>query len=210
MANPALLLVEDDLSARQSLVRMTHARGYPVRLAHSPAEALGMLDDVAVVVADFRMAGMTGVEFLRCVRAKQPLATRYLLSGSLGIANVRRAVSDGTALAAFSQPWHEGLLLFAIRQGLERYCKHHALEGTGGAVTAGYEFVPTGHASAAGWPISVQCQVRKRAAAQGGDHAEGDENWGEADVGFWRRDDPESIDGHRHIFKGQRSTGVVG
>ncbi len=191
MARPALLLVEDDPSTRQSLVRMTHARGYPVRLAHSPTEALGMLDDVAVVVADFRMAGMTGVEFLRCVRAKQPLAARYLLSRALGIANVRRAVSDGTAMAAFSQPWHAGLLLFAIRKGFERYSKHYALEGAFGAEMAGHEFMSTGRASAAHWPNSVPRQVRKGAVPQGSDHAEGAENWGEADVRFWRRDDSD-------------------
>ncbi|MCK9529676.1 MAG: response regulator [Thiohalobacteraceae bacterium] len=191
MARPALLLVEDDLSTRQSLVRMTHARGYPVRLAHSPTEALGMLDDVAVVVADFRMAGMTGVEFLRCVRAKRPLAARYLLSRALGIANVRRAVSDGTAMAAFSQPWHAGLLLFAIRKGFECYCKHRAVERTSGAEAADYASLPMVHAAAAGGPISFRGQARTGAAAQGGNHADGTENWGEVDVSFRRRDDSE-------------------
>jgi len=92
-----------------------------------PREALAQLDGVGVVVSDFLMPGMDGLEFLRRVRAARPQTTRYLVTGSIGLCGVSAAVGEGTVSAVFPKPWDDGMLLYAVRRGQELYkdaCAH--------------------------------------------------------------------------------------
>lgn len=68
---PRVLLVEDDSAVRRSIQLILHARGYDVRAFSSGALALADPSalDAACLVTDYRMAGMSGLELLRGLRA---------------------------------------------------------------------------------------------------------------------------------------------
>ncbi len=90
MAKPAILTVDDDpqvLRAVERDLRHKYAKEFRIVRAESGAVALDALqklherkDPVALLVADQRMPGMTGVEFLEKAKELYPDAKRVLLT----------------------------------------------------------------------------------------------------------------------------------
>ena len=65
--NGNILVVDDDVDARTTLVRVLHKEGYTVTGAATAPEALKQFDLGAfdLVITDIRMEGMDGIELLR-------------------------------------------------------------------------------------------------------------------------------------------------
>jgi thioredoxin reductase (NADPH) len=90
MANPAILTVDDDPAVSRAVardVRRRYGEEYRVVRADSGEEALEALreiklrgDRVAVILADYRMPRMNGIQFLEAAMDLFPLARRVLLT----------------------------------------------------------------------------------------------------------------------------------
>src|SRR5215470_10065177 len=90
MTNPAILTVDDDPAVSRAVardVRRQYGDRYRVVRANSGAEALEALreiklrgEQVAVLLADYRMPQMNGIEFLEAAMDIYPLARRALLT----------------------------------------------------------------------------------------------------------------------------------
>ena len=80
-----ILFVDDDRSILDSFRTMLHfkRKEWKCFFARTGAEGLAILDEhpVDVVIADMRMPGMDGADFLREVEIRQPRAVRMILSG---------------------------------------------------------------------------------------------------------------------------------
>ncbi len=68
----SVLIVDDEASVRFALSELLSERGHAVVTAASGAEALGKLEEVDAVVTDLSMPGMTGMELLGKIRARDP------------------------------------------------------------------------------------------------------------------------------------------
>lgn len=68
---PRVLLVEDDSAVRRSIQLILQAHGYDVRAFSSGTLALAdpSAIEAACLVTDYRMAGMSGLDLLRGLRA---------------------------------------------------------------------------------------------------------------------------------------------
>ena len=66
MAKYNLLLVDDEENILNSLIRVLRCSDYDIKTASSGEEALKILEkeDIALIISDYRMDGMNGVEFL--------------------------------------------------------------------------------------------------------------------------------------------------
>ncbi|GLW08916.1 fused response regulator/thioredoxin-disulfide reductase [Microtetraspora sp. NBRC 13810] len=90
MANPAILTVDDDPAVSRAVardVRRRYGDRYRVVRADSASAALEALreiklrgDQVAVILADYRMPEMNGIQFLEAAMDLFPLARRVLLT----------------------------------------------------------------------------------------------------------------------------------
>ena len=77
--------------------------------------------DVALIVSDQRMPGMSGVEFLAASREIAPDALRMVLTGYADIDAAVDAINRGGACRYISKPWDDADLRAAVRDGVERF-----------------------------------------------------------------------------------------
>ncbi|RRS05114.1 response regulator [Aquabacterium soli] len=137
-----ILLVDDEPLVLQALSRGLRphlaqgmAAGVHLEMHHDPVQACRRLREsrFAVVLSDFRMPAMDGIELLREARAHQPLATRMILSASNDISTVMQALNDAEVFRYLSKPWDLGLLVLQLHGALKR---HHALRTQQGLADA--------------------------------------------------------------------------
>jgi diguanylate cyclase (GGDEF)-like protein/PAS domain S-box-containing protein len=117
-----VLVVDDE---PQVLVALEDVlmRDFEVLKAGSPETALRVLDevhDVAVVISDQRMPGMTGDELFSKISASSD-ATRVMVTGYAELPAVIRAVNRGRIFAYVTKPWDSSELRLTIQRGVEQF-----------------------------------------------------------------------------------------
>jgi serine phosphatase RsbU (regulator of sigma subunit) len=121
MAEETILVVDDEIANLQKL-RRTFINRYPLLSASSAGEALEMVrkdDSIAVIVADQRMPGMTGIEFLRSTLDILPNAVRIILTGFTDIEVLMEAINSCKIFRYIVKPWDPPDLLMSVERGLE-------------------------------------------------------------------------------------------
>ncbi len=118
-----ILVVDDDEHVRRSLRRVL--RRTPCTLLEAPeaATALDILarEPVHVVVSDYRMPGMDGVEFLRLVKERYPAIQRVLLTGQADTAAIEEAVNRSEIFRFIWKPWDESHLVLTIQDAIDQH-----------------------------------------------------------------------------------------
>lgn len=128
----ATVMVVDDeemvLAALRSYLELETP--YRVLTFSAPAEALHTFTEepVDVVVADFMMPQMDGVELLRRMRKMRPHCARVLLTGYADIDNAVRAINEAGLYHYLQKPWDNEQLGLVIRNGVERSSLVHELD----------------------------------------------------------------------------------
>jgi two-component system, NtrC family, response regulator HupR/HoxA len=93
-----------------------------LRAENGPAalEILGR-EQVAVIVTDHRMPGMTGIELLRRSQVGQPDALRIVLTAYTDVDSLMEAVNTGRIYHFLPKPWDPNALMNVVRRAVERY-----------------------------------------------------------------------------------------
>ncbi len=118
-----LLVVDDDEHVRRALRRALKRARCHILEAADAEHALRILSEVSVqvVVSDYRMPGMTGVEFLRAVKDRWPRIQRVLLTGQADSAAVEEAVNKSEIFRFIWKPWDDGHLLITIQSAVDQF-----------------------------------------------------------------------------------------
>ncbi len=121
MKQATILCVDDEPSILDCLRRLLRKEDCSLLLAGSGEEALGILEDrrVDLILADNRMPGMSGIEFLRHARRMQPDAIRIVLSGYTDGDTLAAAIKNGEVYRFIPKPWNNEELRTTIRSSLE-------------------------------------------------------------------------------------------
>ncbi|MEU8122958.1 FAD-dependent oxidoreductase [Spirillospora sp. NPDC049024] len=116
MSKPVLLTVDDDPGVSRAVardLRRRYAESYRIVRAESGGQALEALselrlrgDDTAVLLADYRMPGMDGVEFLERAMDLFPFARRVLLTAYADTDAAIRAINDVDLDHYMLKPWN--------------------------------------------------------------------------------------------------------
>jgi two-component system NtrC family sensor kinase len=120
----SILFVDDEENVLKAMKRLFLDEEYEILTATSGQAGLEVLRSAApveVIVSDYRMPGMSGVEFLREVHAHWPDTVRIVLSGYADIAAVIEAINEGHIYKFISKPWNDSEVKVAIANALERY-----------------------------------------------------------------------------------------
>ena len=91
-----------------------------VETFNDPVAALARARDEGfdLFLSDYRMPGMTGVEFLAQAREIQPDAARLIISGYADLNAFADAVNGADIYRFLSKPWNDYVLVSAIAQAL--------------------------------------------------------------------------------------------
>ena len=120
-----ILLVDDDEMLLAGLKRQLRNK-FRVETAISGEDAVKMVEDngpYAVVVSDYMMPGMNGIEFLTQVKLTNPDTIRMMLTGSADMTTAINAVNEGSIYKFHPKPCPAETLGDAIQSGIEEYQK---------------------------------------------------------------------------------------
>jgi PAS domain S-box-containing protein len=118
-ATARILVVDDDRAVLRSTTRLLDALGYATVAAASGAEALRLLEtgsQIDLVLADFAMPEMTGVELARVIRAKNTNLPVVIATGFLD----REGISDIDEARILQKPFTNHELTRKIDSILQR------------------------------------------------------------------------------------------
>ena len=119
----SILVVDDQPEIRSALRRCLKAGGNTVHEARSGDEALEVVEkhDIDLIVSDYDMPGMTGLELLQRIRIAAPRLRRILLTGRADVHVAARALNEGSVHRFLLKPWEnydlEGIVNLVLRQG---------------------------------------------------------------------------------------------
>jgi two-component system NtrC family sensor kinase len=119
-----ILCIDDEQNVLRSLTRLFLDDPYEILTAPSGAEGLLILaqsGNVPVVISDYRMPGMNGVEFLSEVRKRWPDTVRIVLSGYADTGAIVSAINEGQIYRFVAKPWNDDELRVTVANALERY-----------------------------------------------------------------------------------------
>jgi len=115
-----IVIVDDEVNVVRALERSLGRRGWQVESFTDPRAALKRLQTVPVdlVLSDYRMPQLDGVQLLSAVRAAQSEAMRLILSAHTDREALLGAINEAAIFRFLSKPWNDYELLTAIDQAL--------------------------------------------------------------------------------------------
>ena len=121
---PVVLCVDDDPDIVAAVARFLRIDGYEVVCCHTPAAALAVLGSraVAVLLSDYEMPEMTGVELAVRARRLQPETVRMLLTGRGTLDTAVEGINVGEVFRFLSKPFDPTIL----RREVAAAVAHHA------------------------------------------------------------------------------------
>ncbi len=117
-----VLYVDDD-TANLTVLEATCVGEFDVLTAPSGVEALEIMAEreIAVLLVDQRMPGMTGVELLETARQRHPHVLRILITAYSDLADAIAAINRGQVRSYIRKPWEPEQLKAVLRDALEVY-----------------------------------------------------------------------------------------
>jgi DNA-binding NtrC family response regulator len=118
-----LVLVDDEEMVITSIKAYLQLEtDYTVHGFTDPEQAARFLEagPAEMVVSDYLMPRMNGIQLLMRARQAQPEATRVLLTGHADKQSAIAAINDVGLFQYIEKPWDNAQLLLVIRAGVER------------------------------------------------------------------------------------------
>src|SRR5258708_28397414 len=117
-----ILIVDDEPANLRTLARLFR-EDYEVLTAESGDAALTLLGqhDVAVLITDQRMPGMTGIELLKKTVLLRPRMVRIILTGYTDVDALVEAINCGQVYRYVAKPWNNDELRLTVKRALEHF-----------------------------------------------------------------------------------------
>lgn len=128
-----IMVVDDEEMVLKSITNYLRLETeYKILEFLSPAEALKALEsnEIDLVISDYLMPEMNGIEFLLQVKEKYPTATRIIVTAYADKENTIKAINELGLFQYIEKPWDNEALKLVIRNGLERRQLMRKLQST--------------------------------------------------------------------------------
>ncbi|BBL60140.1 response regulator [Methylomonas koyamae] len=118
-ASPAkILIVDDEPNVLKALGRLLKA--YATVTVESAEEALLIAEQQAfdLVISDYRMPGINGIDFLILFKRLQPDAIRVVLTGFADLEGAQHAINEAEVFRFINKPWSNLEIVHVVESGL--------------------------------------------------------------------------------------------
>jgi len=118
-----VMVIDDEEMVTQSIRNFLNLEtDYEVLSFTSPTEAVETLKErpVDVIISDYLMPELNGIDFFMQAKEIQPQATRILLTGYADKENAIKAINDVGLYQYIEKPWENDDLKIIIRNGIEK------------------------------------------------------------------------------------------
>ena len=118
-----ILIVDDSRLVRESLSDLLNNDQVRILTASDATEASDLVrkEDIAVVISDNIMPGMSGLEFFSTLKAVSPHTVKILMSAYADLPTVLTAINRSEVFRYVLKPWQDEEMIKAVRDGLRRY-----------------------------------------------------------------------------------------
>jgi two-component system probable response regulator PhcQ len=126
-----LLIVDDEENVLSALQRTLRRENYTLLTASEPAEGFAILQrsQVDVVLSDHLMPNMSGLDFLKDVRALHPDVVRIMLTGHAEASTAMEAINEGEIYRFLTKPWEDAELKVALHLAFDKAALERANRG---------------------------------------------------------------------------------
>ncbi len=134
IARSRVMLVDDDALITSTLKNLLYIEMDIEAITFNDSrEARSYLDRerIDLIISDFLMPELDGIQLLRAARAVQPEAPRILLTGYADKENAIKAINEVALFQYVEKPWDNAALGNTIRAALER---HHLIRALTAAI----------------------------------------------------------------------------
>ena len=116
------VLIDDDRRLLEGLRSALRAEPYDVHTVNDPRQASDVFAEVRpeVIVCDYQMPGLSGIEVLSHARAVLPDSCRILMTGSPSLTMAVETINQGAITRLFLKPFRIQDLAAAVREAMER------------------------------------------------------------------------------------------
>lgn len=126
-----LLIVDDEPNVLSAFRR--HIKPHPIELftANSAKEAFEVLDKktVHVLLTDYRMHSITGLELCKTAKERWPEMIRMLMTGQIDLPKAQAQVAPDLICNFIVKPWDEREIIVELENAFEEWCiKDHLLK----------------------------------------------------------------------------------
>ena len=121
-----LAFVDDEINILYSIKRLLRKKDWTLLTFVTPEEALLELKgrtDIDIIVSDYRMPGMNGVEMLKLMKQDCPDALRIILSGHADLQGILQAVNQAEIYRFITKPWIDEDFIITLENAIQ----YHAL-----------------------------------------------------------------------------------
>jgi DNA-binding NtrC family response regulator len=117
-----MIVDDEDMVVTSLRAFLTLETDFDVQGFTDPERAAGFLRQrpVDVIVSDYLMPKLTGIQLLKRAREVQPEATRILLTGHADKQSAIQAINEVGLYQYIEKPWENAALLLVISNGSER------------------------------------------------------------------------------------------
>lgn len=120
---PTVLVVDDEPQILKALKRLLVSVDCDVRTAANGADAIDILDEeqVAVLISDQRMPGLSGVALLNYATKNHPDTVRIMLTGNGDWETAMEAINLGQVFRFVAKPWDHDQFVRIIEDAIGQY-----------------------------------------------------------------------------------------
>jgi len=118
-----ILLVDDEENILHALNRSLRKEGYRILTAGGGREGIAIVEKekISLVLSDYRMPEMDGVDFLSEVKKRSPDTVRMMLTGYADMQAVLASINRGEVYRFATKPWNDEEIRLIIRDGIRQY-----------------------------------------------------------------------------------------
>lgn len=127
-----VLFVDDEKSVLNSVERLFYDIDIRVIRAENARTALDIIknENVAVVVSDNQMPGMTGIDILSYIKEISPDTIKILMTAYADLETAVEAINSGEVFRFIIKPWQNDSLIQAVQEALQQYRIIHSLKSS--------------------------------------------------------------------------------